>query len=71
MASLDDLNPDQRAALIRFRKAGGHTWRHKLHTVWLTDPRHTDAPLLRQIRNEFGPDWLADLDDAQFDETTA
>lgn len=55
---LDDLNPDQREALIKFRDANGRLWKDKLNAAWTNG---TDDPLLRQIRNQRGPQWLAKL----------
>lgn len=60
---LDDLNPDQRARLIEFRDANGPQWREKLSNHWWsgTDANLPDGHLLRQIRNQFGPQWLSKL----------
>jgi hypothetical protein len=36
-------------------------WKEHLLTVWMSgaDAREPDGHLLRQVRNEFGPSWLA------------
>jgi hypothetical protein len=62
---LDDLEPDQRARLIEFRDANGPLWKEKLSNLWWTgrDDRLQDGHLLRQIRNQFGPQWLTKLKD--------
>lgn len=62
-AKLSDLNPEQRQRLEEFAKKHGSTWRATLHNMWWTgdDARQTNGHLLRQIRNQFGPVWLANL----------
>ena len=54
-------NEEQLAALENFRKARGRTWKSKLIHAWYTgaDAELFDGSLLRQIRNTFGPTWLA------------
>lgn len=58
--SLDDLEPDQRAAVIAFRDEHGRTWKSQLNTHWFdgTDANFTGGRFLRQVRNQFGPQWL-------------
>ncbi len=53
-------NPEQLAALQRFANKAGRAWKNALSAAWTngSDSRHADGALLRQIRNEFGPDWL-------------
>ena len=48
-------------ALRGFAQRHGRTWKSKLNAAWASgrDERLPDAPLLRQLRNEFGPEWLA------------
>lgn len=60
---LDDLNPDQRARLIQFQEVNGRTWKNKLWLLWESgkDAAEFDGHLLRQIRNQFGPEWLNKL----------
>lgn len=61
--SLDDLTPEQREALLRFRAKEGAHWKSKLSVHWMmgTDERLEDSGLLRQIRNQRGPTWLSRL----------
>lgn len=62
-ATLDDLTVEQRNALLQFRREAGHRWKSKLISAWSSglDERLPNAPLLRQIRNNHGPRWLANL----------
>lgn len=55
-------NKEQARALVAFAAAAGHQWRSKLRNAWCSD-RHMankrdEHALLRQIRNEAGPNWL-------------
>lgn len=61
--SLDDLTDEQREALLKFKKDHGHTWKYKLNSAWQTgtDANMTGGHLLRQIRNQLGPQWLERL----------
>ncbi len=61
--SLDDLEPEQRAALIAFRDKYGRTWKTELNDRWLNgkDASEPNGHLLRQIRNRQGPTWLNNL----------
>lgn len=56
--SLDELTPEQRQALLDFRARFGSRWKYHLVNAWLTG---TDTPPLRQIRNQYGPNWLRRL----------
>lgn len=53
-------NGDQLNAMVTFARIHGRRWKSHLNYLWMTgnygfaDP----APLLQQIRNEFGPSWL-------------
>ena len=56
-------NAQQMAAIVSFAKKFGRNWKSKLSERW----RHGDeylfvgqdsGALLRQVRNEFGPNWL-------------
>lgn len=60
---LDDLNPDQRAAICEFRDKHGPLWKEKLSNMWATgqDERQPNSGLLRQVRNQFGLSWLYKL----------
>lgn len=59
-ASINDLDPAQRVALISFRAQHGRNWKQKLLDGWLRAayPGHLQA-----IRNQFGPEWLAEVKD--------
>ena len=63
--SIQDLNEEQRQRLTEFAKKHGTLWRAELPTMWWTgdDARQPNGYLLRQIRNQFGPVWLANLKD--------
>ena len=51
---------EQTAALQRFAQTHGRTWKSKLADAWISgrDDRLPDGSLLRQVRNELGPQWL-------------
>lgn len=53
-------NPAQLAALQRFATRNGSRWKTRLMQVWSngSDETEQDGPLLRQVRNQFGSDWL-------------
>jgi hypothetical protein len=59
-ASLDDLTPEQREALLAYAKRNGRHWKVELALAWASgrDEREPEASLLRQIRNSHGPSWL-------------
>lgn len=61
--SLDDLTPEQRSRLIRFKNEAGPAWKSELVAAWLigADAMLPDGHLLRQIRNQWGPQWLQKL----------
>lgn len=63
MASLDDLNEAQQVRLLEFAKARGPSWKSTLNAMWCNgkDATCRDGYLLRQIRNDFGPVWLHNL----------
>lgn len=50
-----ELTPEQLAALKEYAARHGRYWKNKLSSDWV---RARDTPLLRQIRNQFGPTWL-------------
>lgn len=61
----EGLSEDQRAAVTAFRDANGRAWKAKLGSLWMSGnySRHgvdaNQAALLQQVRNQFGPEWLA------------
>lgn len=51
------------AALLRYRKLHGRTWKQALRDDWMNAMEGSlasfdDAGLLQQVRNTFGPNWL-------------
>ena len=59
-AASSSPSPAQLAALQRYADTCGRGWKRMLSTAWETgqDAREPDGPLLRQVRNEYGPQWL-------------
>lgn len=53
-------NEAQLAALQRLADRCGRPWKSVLSAMWSNgkDDRGEDGALLRQVRNEFGPQWL-------------
>lgn len=60
----DKLTVDQEAALQRFADRCGRPWKSVLSGMWANgkDSGCTDGALLRQVRNQFGPEWLYSKD---------
>ena len=54
-------SPDQLAAVAAYAARRGRTWRAELAAAWSTgrDTAEPDGHLLRQVRNTYGPTWLA------------
>lgn len=54
---------EQERRLRAFAENGGQGWKDTLSNLWLTgrDAALPDGHLLRQIRNNLGPSWLANL----------
>jgi hypothetical protein len=56
-------NADQLKALEDFREANGKNWKEELMTAWMNGRYPISAKgythLLQQVRNNFGPSWLA------------
>lgn len=54
---------DQLAALGAYAARHGDCWKHKLAIAWLNgqDEQEPEGALLRQVRNTFGPRWLAEF----------
>lgn len=63
MKSKDKTEPtqEQQAAIDNYRAAHGRTWKQDLAAAWWkgTDANEPNGHLLRQVRNQFGPQWLA------------
>jgi len=59
------MTEDERKALLIFRAEYGREWKQYLMAAWLSysyKGRHMgglDTGILRQIRNDRGPSWLA------------
>lgn len=59
-ATLDDLHPQQRFALLEFKEWNGDDWKEALNAAWCTGnyKAATGSGWLQSIRNEHGPVWL-------------
>jgi len=60
---------EQVTAVIAYAKEKGKDWKAKLNADWLRAAamikgRH--SPLLQQVRNQFGPEWLAKFDGRRY-----
>lgn len=53
--------PEQLSRLQSFAQAHGRYWKRELSDMWQDgrDAREQDGHLLRQVRNQLGPRWLA------------
>lgn len=57
-------NEEQIAAIVRFAKANGRSWRVTLWAAWMNGysrcvvPQDGDEAHLQQLRNQLGPSWL-------------
>lgn len=60
-ADLAQPNAEQMARIKAFASCAGVMWKEVLSSAWSngTDTNYRDGHLLRQVRNEFGPEWLA------------
>lgn len=61
IVTTDTPTEEQLAAVGRFAARAGRNWKELLSSAWTTgkDEGMRDGPYLRQLRNEFGPEWLA------------
>ena len=59
------LTREQRAAVLSFEQKHGDDWKDKLSSAWTTGKYKgmdkEQSASLQQVRNNFGPEWLADL----------
>lgn len=57
---IEGPNQAQLAALQAFATKHGAQWKNKLESAWIkgSDDREPEGALLRQVRNQFGPEWL-------------
>lgn len=60
MTKTKTLTPEQRAAIRQFAIDHGPSWKATLKAYWLTgmDASQPNGHLLRQVRNQLGPQWL-------------
>jgi hypothetical protein len=58
---------EQLKRLDKFARDNGPRWKSKLRHMWFTGGDENE-PLLRQIRNQFGPIWLVDYKPKDGDE---
>lgn len=61
--SADTPTHEHVAALQRFADRRGRYWKATLRCMWFNgrDIDEPDGALLRQIRNQLGPEWLEDF----------
>lgn len=59
------LTDDQRHAIRIFSERNGQAWKEKLNVSWISGSYKgldsNQSALLQQIRNQFGPEWLASM----------
>ena len=69
------LTEDQRAALRAYSEKNGQAWKEKLNVAWTTGSykglHNNQSALLQQVRNQLGPEWLAQLKTADLYPETA
>lgn len=65
LASMATLTNDQQEALKAYSEKNGKAWKEKLNIAWTTGSYKgvgsQQSALLQQVRNQFGPEWLAEL----------
>lgn len=56
-------NEEQLAAIKAYALHHGRYWKAQLRTDWMNgrDAQRHNGHLLRQVRNQFGPTWLANF----------
>jgi hypothetical protein len=62
-SALLELDPQEREAIIQFRQEHGRRWKHHLLQGWM---RAAFPGPLQRVRNNFGPEWLARVKEADF-----
>jgi len=73
ITSLNDLSGEQVGCLINFIKRNGKNWKNKLLSYWMVAGGNymvnypNEYPYLQQIRNQFGPTWLNNLPNSEWD----
>jgi hypothetical protein len=59
------LTSEQLKALAQFASANGRNWKSELNRLWMNGAYSyavlggAEAGYLQQVRNQFGPSWLA------------
>lgn len=60
---VQEPSAEQKAAVLAFMSANGKDWKDKLSAAWASGSYRfiskDNQALLQQVRNEFGPEWLA------------
>lgn len=61
--TIDELSTEQRDAILAYAAQHGRTWKSKLAEDWQTgrDCGPVYGYALRNVRNQFGPKWLASV----------
>ena len=62
--ALVELPPDLLSAVVQFRAERGRRWKSILAEGWV---RAAFPGPLQQLRNQFGPEWLVRVKEAEFD----
>ena len=59
--TINELTTEQQTAVQAFAAKHGRKWKSALADAWMTgrDASQPDGWALRQVRNQFGPKWLA------------
>jgi hypothetical protein len=61
------ITREQKEALMAYRESKGDDWKEKLNEDWANASypgvTKAHAPLLQQVRNQQGPEWLSNLKD--------
>ena len=59
--TINELNAEQQAVVLAYAAKHGRKWKAALADAWMTgrDASQPDGWALRQVRNQFGPKWLA------------
>lgn len=57
-------NDEQMAAIRKFAETYGPAWKFVLGQMWWQgrDASQPNGHLLRQVRNQFGPEWLSEVE---------
>lgn len=62
---VQEPSAEQKAAVLAFMSANGKDWKDKLSAAWASGSYRfiskDNQALLQQVRNDFGPEWLAKI----------